>query len=70
MRYLLIYELHLRNRGGLLINAFNAHRNGSRICRVGANKKELHGAVCFELPIIQSKLKDLTHCNHNHLLFL
>ena len=47
-----------RNRGGLLVNAFNAHRNGSRICRVGANRKELHGAVCYELPKDEKQRQD------------
>lgn len=41
--------VHPKNRGGLLINPHNAHRNGSHICRVGANVQELHGAVCFEM---------------------
>ena len=50
--------MRARNRGGLLVNAFNAHRNGSRICRVGANRKELHGAVCYELPKDEQQRKD------------
>ena len=41
--------VHVKNRGGLLLNAHNAHRNGSHICRVGADLGELHGAVCFEM---------------------
>ena len=40
---------HPKNRNGLMLNPFNAHRNGSLIRRVGANKKELHGACCIEL---------------------
>ena len=50
---LMFYKGHLetrsRNRGGLLLNAHNCHRNGSMIARVGANLDMLHGAVAFEL---------------------
>ena len=41
--------VHVKNRTGLMLNAHNAHRNGSQILRVGANRDELHGAVCFEM---------------------
>ena len=40
---------HPTNRGSLLLNANNAHRNGSLIRRVGANISELHNAVCIEV---------------------
>ena len=40
---------HPKNRGSLLLNPNNAHRNGSLIRRVGANLGELHGAVSMEM---------------------
>ena len=52
--------VHPKNRGGLLINPFNANRNGSAICRSGANLKELHGAVAFELQV-DPQLKQAVH---------
>ena len=52
--------VHPHNRGGLLVNAYNAHKNGSMVRRVGANKKELHGAVCVELHPSPQKRQDLT----------
>ena len=51
--------VHPSNRGGLLVNAFNSHKNGSMVRRVGANKKELHGAVCMEMSPDPKKRKDL-----------
>ena len=50
-----------RNRGKLMLNAFNAHRNGSSIHRVGADLKELHGAVAFELPLNAKEREDFLH---------
>ena len=52
---------HPKNRGTLLINPYNAHRNGSMIRRVGANLKELRGAVCIEMhpdPSVRKELKE------------
>ena len=40
---------HPRNRGGLGINGYQAHMNGARVHRVGADTRELHGAVCVEI---------------------
>ena len=40
---------HPKNRGKLLLNPFNCHRNGSLIRRVGANMAELHQAMAFEM---------------------
>ena len=51
--------VHPSNRGGLLVNAYNAHKNGSMVRRVGANKKELHGAVCMEMSPDPTKRQDL-----------
>ena len=51
--------VHPSNRGGLLVNAFNSHKNGSMVRRVGANKKELHGAVCMEMSPDPMKRQDL-----------
>ena len=45
-KYLLV---HRRNRGGLLVNAFNSHRNGAKIASFGGDRAELHSAVCIEL---------------------
>ena len=45
-KYLLV---HRRNRGGVLVNAFNSHRNGAKIASVGGDRAELHSAVCIEL---------------------
>ena len=52
--------VHPKNRGGLLINPLSAHRNGSAICSSGANLKELHGAVAFELQV-DPQLKQAAH---------
>ena len=51
--------VHPSNRGGLLVNAFNSHKNGSMVRRVGSNKKELHGAVCMEMSPDPKKRQDL-----------
>ena len=51
--------VHIENRGKLMLNWNNAHRNGSSIARVGANLKELHGAVCFEVSTDPTKRKEL-----------
>ena len=40
---------HPKNRGSLLLNPNNAHRNGSLIRRVGANLGELHCAMTMEM---------------------
>ena len=62
--------VHPSNRGGLLVNAFNSHKNGSMVRRVGANKKELHGAVCMEMSPDPKKRQDsnvVVHCQHTGL---
>ena len=50
--------VHRRNRGGLLVNAFNAHRNGAKIASFGGDRAELHSAVCIELNPDPEKRKD------------
>jgi hypothetical protein len=40
---------HPKNRGGMMLNGFNAQANASKVQRVGANRDELHGAVCLEM---------------------
>ena len=45
-RYILC---HPKNRAGFMLNGFNAHANGSKVKRIGANREELHGAVVIEL---------------------
>ncbi len=49
---------HPKNRGSLLINPNNAHRNGSLIRRVGANLAELHNAVSMEMSPDPAVRKD------------
>ena len=49
---------HPKNRGSLLLNPNNAHRNGSLIRRVGANLAELHNAVSMEMspdPVVRAE---------------
>ena len=41
--------VHPSNRGGLGLNAFNAHRTGARIWRAGPDMRELAKATAFEL---------------------
>ena len=40
---------HPRNRGGFMLNGFNAHANASKVKKVGANRAELHGACVIQL---------------------
>ena len=54
-KYLLV---HRRNRGGLLVNAFNSHRNGAKIASFGGDRAELHSAVCIELNPDPEKRND------------
>ena len=49
---------HPKNRGSLLLNANNAHRNGSLIRRAGANLGELHGAVSMEMSPNPARRQD------------
>lgn len=54
------FLVHLKNRGGLLVNAFNCHQNGIGIKTAGADLAELHNAVALELPPFGNKVrKDL-----------
>ena len=41
---------HQKNRGGLILSPFNAHRNAGKIFKVGADIKHIMNAVCMELP--------------------
>ena len=41
--------VHPKNRNALLVNAFDAHRNGAKIKHAGANTAELHNAVCIDM---------------------
>ena len=50
---------HPKNRGSLLLNPNNAHRNGSLIRRVGANLGELHGAVSMEMSPNPKRRQDV-----------
>ena len=40
---------HPKSRSCLLLNPYNARRNGSMIRRVGASLKELRSALCVEM---------------------
>jgi hypothetical protein len=53
---------HPKNRGTLLLNAFNAHRNGSMIRRVGANLDELKSAVAMGMHADPKIQKDIFAC--------
>jgi hypothetical protein len=48
---------HPKNRSSLLLNPYDAHRNGSMIKRVGARMAELHGAVCIEMSPVPEDRK-------------
>ena len=50
---------HPKNRGSLLLNPNNAHGNGSRIRRVGANLSELHNAVAVDMSPDPVKCQEL-----------
>ena len=50
---------HPKNRGSLLLNPNNAHRNGSLIRRVGANLGELHGAVSMDMSPNPKRRQDV-----------
>ena len=50
---------HPKNRGSLLLNPNNAHRNGSLIRRVGASLGELHGAVSMEMSPNPARRQDV-----------
>ena len=52
---------HPKNRGSLMVNPNNAHRNGSLIRRVGANLKELHMAVAVEMSPDPRKRQEIDH---------
>ena len=49
---------HPKNRGSLLLNPNNAHRNGSLIRRVGANIGDLHCAMTMELSPSPKRRQD------------
>ena len=46
---------HPKNRGGAMLNGYNAHENGADIFHVGCNLKELHSSMCFELSPHQAE---------------
>ena len=50
---------HPKNRGSLLLNPNNAHRNGSLIRRVGANLGEIHGAVSMGMSPSPTRRQDI-----------
>ena len=45
---------HPTNRNGSMLNGFNARANASKVLKVGANRKELIGAVAIELSPFQA----------------
>ena len=49
---------HPENRAGLMINAHDAHRKGSKVKHAGSNLKELHDAVCMEMSSDPAPRKD------------
>ena len=52
---------HPSNSGSLGVNAFTAHRTGSRIMSIGCDKSELEKSVCIELnPAAELREKQLT----------
>ena len=50
--------VHFRNRGGLLVNAFNCHKNGAKVSLYGGDRAELHSAVAIELSADPTKRKE------------
>ena len=44
------FLVHMGNRGGLLLNPRDAHKNGAEIKAAGADLELLSNAYCFELP--------------------
>ena len=41
--------VHLKNRGGAMLNGFEAQRVGANVQKVGANTEELHGAAAIQI---------------------
>ena len=39
---------HPKNRAGLMLNGFNAHRNAANVMHIGADRDQLKGAIAFE----------------------
>jgi hypothetical protein len=58
-----LFLCHPDNRGKLGLNAYNAHRNGSVIAKVGANLSELTNSVAFELSSVASKRQEQVEFN-------
>ena len=50
--------VHPENRGGLLINAFEAHKKGSKVKHVGAKLEKLVEAVCMQMSPDPARRKD------------
>ena len=56
-----LFLTHPKNRVSLVLNPYNAHRNGSMIRRVGADFDELKGAVAVEMHPDPDVRKDCTY---------
>jgi hypothetical protein len=50
--------VHPKNRGGLMINAFESHQKGSKVKHVGAKLEKLVEAVCMQMSPDPVKRKD------------
>ena len=44
---------HPKNRNGSMLNGFNTRANASKVLKVGANRKELIGAIAIEMSPFQ-----------------
>ena len=56
-------QVHPANRGGLGLNAFNAHRNGASIKSIGVDPDELAKAVAFENMPMEPAKSNQRLCN-------
>ena len=56
-----------RNRGKLLLNAFNCHVVGAGVYAAGANKKALHGAIAIEMSPNRQIREDMYACIHSEV---
>ena len=57
------FLVHPSNRGNLGLNAYNAHRNGSVIQKIGADLQQLVSATAFEISMVKQTRDEATAFN-------
>lgn len=50
--------VHPENRSGMMVNAFEAHKKGSKVKHVGAKLEKLVEAVCMQMSPDPARRKD------------